>query len=516
MKRRSFLKNISLASVPVMIGQTPLTALNPKHFASFLGNADDRILILVQLNGGNDGLNTLVPLNKYDNLAQLRSNIILPESSLLDLNSSYALHPALNGFKDLYDSGLAGIVQHVGYPDQNRSHFRSTDIWMTGSDSSTVLDTGWLGRKFQGEHPSYPDGYPNMDTPDPLALSLGSFVSETCQGATTNYSIAIGNIDQIRTLQDPITDHLPDNCYGDELGFVIEAISTTNAYADRLIKAANDGQNSSDLYPNNRFGNEMKTIARLISGGLQTKVYVISIGGFDTHANQIVEGDPLQGDHNTQLRTVSDSIFALFDDLTRQDLDDKILCMTFSEFGRQIRSNAAFGTDHGTAAPLFIFGNCVQNTILGDDIDIPLDVPPQAGMPMQYDFRDVYGTVLEKWFENTPVDIANVLYPDYQALPIFTDSCLVGFDNPMRDPDTRLFSLYPNPCSQSIKLSSQIMLEKTHIEIYNHLGARVYAERITISSGSSKLIDTSHLIPGSYHLRIRTGALNKLLRFIKI
>jgi uncharacterized protein (DUF1501 family) len=516
MKRRNFLKNISLASVPVMIGSTPLTALNPKHFASFLNGNSDRILILIQLNGGNDGLNTVVPLDQYDNLAQLRSNIILPESSLLPITTDHALHPSMTGIKELYDSGLVGIVQNVGYPDQNRSHFRSTDIWMSGSDSATVLDTGWMGRQLSLDHPGYPEEYPNMDCPDPLALSLGSFVSETCQGTTSNYSIAVGNIDQIRTLQDPITDHLPDNCYGDELGFVIEAIATTNAYAERLTTAADAGQNNSDAYPDNRFGNEMKTIARLISGGLKTRVYIISLGGFDTHANQVTASNALEGDHNNLLTTISQSVHALFDDLTRQNLEDQILCVTFSEFGRQIKSNAAFGTDHGTAAPLFVFGNCVQGGVQGDNVEIPLNIPPQAGMPMQYDFRDVYGSILEKWFESDINSIKTILYDDFQSLPIFNDSCLVGVDDILNEPEKKMLSLWPNPCHDQFSLNSILSFKNARIEIYNHLGSRVYSSSNEIHSNVPLRIRCDQLAPGSYHLRLRSGSINKVMPFIKV
>lgn len=462
-----------------MIGGIPVGLARPLGMSSMINGESDRILVLIQLNGGNDGLNTVMQLDNYDVLDNLRSNIQIPENKLLKLSDKNALHPSMTGVRSLYDEGMVRIIQNVGYADQNRSHFRSTDIWHTASDSDEMIDTGWLGRYLGSTHSDYPDGYPNSDCPDPLAITIGNFVSETCQGTATNFSIAVGNIDQIGTLDDPSGGSLPDNCYGREMEFLIEAIQKTNAYAARLTEAAENGMNSGPGYPDgNRFAQQLMTTARLISGGLQTKIYIVSLGGFDTHADQVQGNDPEQGFHAELLQSLSDTIKAFYDDMRAQGYADKILCMTYSEFGRQIRSNASFGTDHGTAAPMLIFGDCVEGGILGDNIPIDPATDPQAGVPMQFDFRDVYGTVLEKWFGVSDPQIRQFLHSEYMPLPVFTEDCLLSSVEEQINLSESAVSLWPNPASSNLHIeitAADGPIEQ--LEIFNSTGARVFVSR---------------------------------------
>ena len=333
MKRRNFLKSLSAYSAPFMIGGVPIGVAKPMGIANFLNGNTDRILVLIQLNGGNDGLNTVLQLDNYDVLAGLRGNILIPESQGLGLTDTHALHPAMTGIRDLYDQGMVKIVQNVGYPDQNRSHFRSTDIWTTASASDEFLDTGWLGRHLQTAFPGYPEDFPNDDCPDPLAITIGNFVSETCQGTSVNMSIAVGNLDQIINLEEPGQTDLPDNCYGHEMEFLIESIQKTNAYATRLTEAAENGVNMSTNYiDGDGFSAQMMTTARMISGGLETQIYIVSIGGFDTHADQVTGDSPTTGIHTELWNSVSSAISAFFEDMNAQGYGDKILCMTYSSF----------------------------------------------------------------------------------------------------------------------------------------------------------------------------------------
>lgn len=197
MKRRDFLKKVAPASLlPFAINGQPITA-----YGKLLGTRaedfteTDKVLVLVQLNGGNDGLNTLIPLDQYQNLTKARPDVILPEDKVLSLDGidGTGLHPSMSKMKNMYDEGKMRIVQSVGYPNQNYSHFRSTDIWMSGSDSDEILESGWVGRYLSEEWPNYPNGFPNEDMEDPLAIQIGSLVSQVCQGVAVNMGFALSN-----------------------------------------------------------------------------------------------------------------------------------------------------------------------------------------------------------------------------------------------------------------------------------------------------------------------------------
>ncbi|MCB0790038.1 MAG: hypothetical protein KDB75_12085, partial [Flavobacteriales bacterium] len=193
-------------------GFTVRSFSNPLVEALRSSTADDRVLVVVQLFGGNDGLNTVIPLDQYSLLSQFRNNVLIPDTQVLPLSGLPAtgLHPAMTGIKDLWDDGKLSIVQGVGYPNPNFSHFRSTDIWETGADSNMVLDSGWLGRYLNMEYPNYPVGYPNTDVPDPLAIRIGGPVNLGLQHMGVNMGVAINNTDDPLNLvgsiyQDPVT-----------------------------------------------------------------------------------------------------------------------------------------------------------------------------------------------------------------------------------------------------------------------------------------------------------------------
>jgi len=192
MKRRNFFRTSALTAVPVVVNGLRLNAV-PFPFMMSGGQDNDRVLVLIQLNGGNDGLNTVIPKDQYSAMSQLRPNIMIPEGSVLTIEDKIGLHPSMTMVRDMYMDGKMGIIQGVAYPNQDRSHFRSTDIWTTGSGSTEYLSTGWLGRYFYNDHPDYPEGYPNTEFDAPFALTMGSLVSETCQGPLTNFSLALND-----------------------------------------------------------------------------------------------------------------------------------------------------------------------------------------------------------------------------------------------------------------------------------------------------------------------------------
>ncbi len=417
--RRGFLKT-SFAAAPLLAGGMPFGMPRSALFDVINGGATDRVLVLINLVGGNDGLNSLVPLDQYDNLAAVRGNVLLPQNKLVGLTSTLGLHPSLTPFDKLWKEGSLGIIQGVGYPDQNGSHFRSADIWATASAADEVITTGWLGRQLDRDYPGFPENYPNADATDPVAISMGSAASETCQGSVSNFSLAVRDPRYTISVFETPDAQVPDSGYGRELDFLRTAASQTNAYGEVVRTKVTKGFNLATYPSDNYLADQLRWIARMISGGLKTRVYVATLGGFDTHASQVVDGKPLEGEHARLLDKLAKAIGAFQADLNALGIAERVIGMTFSEFGRRIRSNAAFGTDHGAAAPQFLFGACVNAKVLGANPTIDRAVDEQESLPMQYDFRDVYGSVLEEWFAVAPADVRRVLYAEYTRLPIIS------------------------------------------------------------------------------------------------
>lgn len=249
MKRRDFVKNSVFASIPLTLSGFPLFALSRNNVA-FSENENDKILVLVQLQGGNDGLSTIFEASQYANLQAVRGNILLPESSILPFHNQYGFHSSMQGMKDLWESGNLGIVQNVGYPNQNRSHFRSTDIWNSASSAEEFDSTGWIGRYYDLNYLNYPNGYPNVENPHPFALTMGKIVSETCQGINANYSLSLLDPFNPGTTLVSAGGDIPSNCYGSALSFVNDTVAQTNAFASVISAAANAGNNLSAKWTN--------------------------------------------------------------------------------------------------------------------------------------------------------------------------------------------------------------------------------------------------------------------------
>lgn len=507
MKRRQFLRNTAAASaLPMMLSGFPLQAIGREHLLqSLMGCETDRVLVLIQLNGGNDGLNTLIPLDQYSRLAAARSNVLIPDRQVLAITPETGLHPAMTGVKNLFDAGKAGVLQAVGYPDPNFSHFRSTDIWTTASPSNEAWTTGWLGRYLDSLHGAYPTGYPNGNFPDPLAITIGSVVSGTCQGPAANFSMAIPSVENFAQLLSGGVAAAPNTPYGHELTYLRQSIQQTNQYLTTIQAAAQAANNLSALYPTgNRLADQLKIVARLIAGGLKTPFYIVSLGGFDTHANQVDLSDNTLGDHADLLRTLSDAVFAFQDDLRLHSVEDRVVGMTFSEFGRRIASNGSRGTDHGAAAPLFVFGTKVNPRIHGQNPGIPAQVAVNDNIPMQFDFRSVYGSILEDWFCVDPSDIRNLLFQDYQHLPVLnTPSTSV-------DPSANLsfgLEVFPNPVvegSARLRFSTEAG-GRVMLSLFDGQGRNLRSiSDQQFAPGTFELsFDMSSLPAGAYYLRLQ-------------
>ncbi|MDX1909637.1 MAG: DUF1501 domain-containing protein [Bacteroidia bacterium] len=522
MKRRSFIQRTSAVTLPILMGGFPVHAFGRNYrLAAMTGltQETDRVLILVQLNGGNDGLNTVLPLDQYSPLSAARANILIPESRALKLDDKTGLHPAMSGMHHLYEDQKLAIVQGAGYPDPNFSHFRSTDIWTTASEADVVLDTGWLGRYLDTLYPGFPEGYPNEAFPDPPAITIGSVVSATCQGPVANLGLALTDPDNVNTLLTGGTAPVPATPYGHELTFLRQTMLQTNQYITVIEAASQLGQNLSTQYPatgQNRLADQLKIVARLIAGGLKTRVYVVNLGGFDTHTGQVDTSDHTTGTHANLLQTLSDAIAAFQDDLSLLGLEDRVVGFTYSEFGRRIGSNSGSGTDHGAAAPLFVFGAQVNGKIFGENPVIPAEVSSRDNLPMQVDFRSVYASLLMDWFCVEEEVIRSVLFADFQHIALIKTSTPVP-DPPFTGTVAVLGTPAPNPFAATTTIPFQTPAGHVLIQLFNAAGQRINTlTDQAYEAGSYEIpLDGEGLSPGVYYCRLQQGGHQMVLPLVK-
>ena len=507
MKRRSFIQNSSYLTLPMLLNGLPISAVGNNLFFDNFAVDNDNVLVLIQLNGGNDGLNTIIPLDKYNILGNVRSNVLVPENQVIKITNEIGFHPSMNGLQSLYDNANLTVVQDAGYPNQNRSHFRSIDIWKTGSPAQELWTTGWAGRYFENRFPDFPVNYPNETNPDPFAITIGNAVSETCQGSLANFSLALTDPFSLTPLSDGVNSTTPDTPYGKELDFLKIAIAQSNAYSSVVGDAAELGANASTLYGESGLEQQLKTIALLISGGLKTKVYVANIGGFDTHANQVDGGDSTTGNHAELLLNLSNAMNAFQDDLNKLGLDEKVVTMTFSEFGRRIRSNDSLGTDHGTAAPLLVSGSCINAGFIGSTPEIPDNPEVQDGVPMQFDFRNIYGSILMDWFGVDESEVKSLLFDEFQHLPII-NSCQITTPTDESIIDEIYTYNYPNPCHEWTTIHFDSSGDHYRITLYDGIGREVKViSNQHIPQGKTEIkVETRGLAPGNYFYKISNSA----------
>ena len=521
MKRKQFLQSLAAsATIPSLINGFSFRsfAASPLLQSLAASTIDDHVLVLVQLTGGNDGLNTVIPLDQYANLSLARPNILIPDTAVLSLNgiTGTGLHPAMGGMQNLFNDGKLAIVQGVSYPSPNFSHFRATDIWLTASDSSQVLNTGWLGRYLNYEYPNFPTGYPNPTMPDPLALQIGTSVSLALQGPTVGMGMTITDPTNFYNLINGIQDPAPTNLYGRELTYIRTIAQQSMAYASVITDAADNITQQSPAYPpdgTNSLADQLKIVARLIAGGLKTKIYLVSMGGFDTHSLQVDAADPTTGTHATLLGRVSEAISAFCADLDFLNIGDRVLGFTFSEFGRRIKSNGSTGTDHGAAAPMFFFGPNVQPGMLGSNPIIPATVTSNDNVAMQYDFRSVYATVLNQWLCVPAADLNQIMLQNFQLLPVVNgNACTVGINELNQKAGESLVSNYPNPFVERTRVKYTSMGGHTLVQVFNPEGQLVNTLVNTeLPAGTYEAdFENPGLAAGIYHLRLQNESLQQV------
>ena len=510
MERRKFLRNSLALITPTMISGSPIHVLNnhPLFNDALLSTSNnDKVLVIIQLSGGNDGLNTVIPISNYNKYFNARSNIAIAENKVLKItgNDSTGLHPSLSAMQNLFSEGKLNIVQAVGYPQPSFSHFRATDIWMSGSDSDQYLNTGWAGRYLDTLNPNYPNGYPSVANPDPLAIQIGSLATLTCQGPAVNMALSISDPSAFYNLIDGTDQPLPNSNAGYELSFLRRMAKQTNLYATR-IKQASDKVTQQSTYPNNILAAQLKIVARLIKGGLQTKIYLVNYGGFDTHAAQVVSTDTSTGTHANLLKILSDSVGAFQTDITNLAVEDRVIGMTYSEFGRRIKSNASGGTDHGSAAPLFLFGKNVRGGVFGNNPDLPNNATASDNIPYQYDFRTIYNSILQNWFCVDVPDQIQIMNKQFPTIPIINASiCGVNNPNSIFAKDALIYN-YPNPFSNQTKIEFKTNGGHTLLQLLDGSGTliKILLEATYSSAGLNSYILYGDSLPsGVYYIRLQ-------------
>lgn len=390
--RRGFLRNLGiLGTSGFLLNKLPVgsLSLSSSLTAALAEGDEDRVLVLIRLKGGNDGLNTIIPIHDFGTYQSARPDIHIPRAEAVDLTSSLSLHPQLQPLSTMWNDGQMRVVQNVGYPDQSLSHFRSSDIWATTSDADETVGSGVFGRYINDLYPDF------LSTPPetPPAIQIGGVGNLLFNNSDDfNYAISTENPTQLyeiaRTGQLYDVADVPECTYGEQLGYIRAVANTTFRYAGVLAEAFDAGVNSAE-YENDRLGDQLALVARLLRGQLGTRLFVVELGGFDTHAEQV-------DTHANLMNSLSKNITAFYNDLEDGGIDDRVLGMTFSEFGRRIYQNGSQGTDHGAAAPLMLFGKGLNgNGTTGGLAD--LQSPSNGNLNYQVDFRSVYATVLSNW-----------------------------------------------------------------------------------------------------------------------
>lgn len=397
LSRRDFLIRSGLASASLLLPRF-LKAFQTQG-NTFLPEGNKR-LVVIQMSGGNDGLNTVIPY-RNDDYYSLRPNLAIPKSDVLTLTDELGLNPMLKSLKDFYEQGSLSVINNVGYPNPDRSHFRSMDIWQSASGSDKYISSGWLGRYLDSECADCKSYYA-IEADDTLSLAMKGELHK---------GLAVKNPDQLyadsqrRLFRDVNSDYSAQHL-DNPLDYLYKTQAETLSSADYIHDKFKTYKSASD-YPQDDFGRNMKTIAELIISGMETKIYYVSIGSFDTHVAQKGKQEKLFGQ-------LSDALAAFVKDLQQNNCFKDTLIMTFSEFGRRVKENASNGTDHGTANNMFLIsGSLAKPGIYNEPANLSdLD---QGDLKYHIDFRSVYATVLSHWLKANDAKILGSKY-DYLSL----------------------------------------------------------------------------------------------------
>jgi uncharacterized protein (DUF1501 family) len=554
MKRRDFLTKIpALTALPFALNGVCFNiladTLSPlQRLAANCPN--DRVLIILQLHGGNDGINMLIPISDYDKYYNVRANIAIPDTgsrAFIKLDNTLAaanqigLHPDMVGVKSMYDEGMVRMIQGVSYENHNQSHFRGRDILFMGGGSADYPTSGWAGRYLKNKYAPdvYPTNFPNANMPDPLALEFNDDLSLVFhQDDNIPTSIAIDDPESFFDLVDTLPGYndkpgidargipptaVENSPYGKEMNWILNLEEKSDEYHSRILQVYNQGKltDPNISYPvsyplnaptqrvKNPLSAKLKIIANLIQGGSKTKIYLVRMGGFDTHAQQVESTNATMGNHAALMYHISSAMRAFQDDLRARSIDDRVLTMTTSEFGRRIYANGSYGTDHGIGAPMMLFGKGVMPGLSGTNPDLTKD-----NVDLQFDYRQVYASILKDWMcvDAALVDAEfGILWGDYPGrgttLPLINNDLQTSVHSFVRD---RFYmnNCYPNPATNVTDISFHINTSCT-VTITLHDNAGKLVKTIasnTYPMGENKVTaDLKDVKPGSYFYQIETS-----------
>jgi uncharacterized protein (DUF1501 family) len=545
MKRRSFIKNTSVglgAVSQLKVGELNLSAFDTLYKVE---EENDNILIIVQLFGGNDGINTIIPSDWADYYNRFRYKLSIPKKDSVafgDPARGLAMHPSLKngvneGLYGLFKSGKLSIIQGVGYPNPNLSHFRSTDIWFAGiapSNDGQSLPTGWLGRYF--------DQYKDKELPEsPYCIHVGESPLLLFQGKETENAILVEDatdfFEQGKSVESEKILLGEQSLFSDEFDYINDVGFKINHFSKSVKSAFDSGKNIAN-YENSDLSNQLKLVARLIDGGLKTKVYSVSLGGFDTHAGQGV----IDGIHGSLLNTMSRAISSFQSDIESLGFGKKVVGITVSEFGRRPYENASFGTDHGTANVMFAFGEEVKGKVFGDNIAY-LPFYDSENIVYRYDFRSIYQEILRTWFSSSSFLSDSILGGKYPLIEnegflkntipdntLPSQPVIPDINNDPRSPDNPyspynvteqdIFKIWPNPTTDGKVTMRMVLFVAANVEISQFdLSGRPYGvihKKTDYRAGAFILNFEVKGQHGVYLLHIRANTRNHYLRVIKM
>lgn len=568
MKRRSFLKKLPLAvSVPFTLAGIPMKVMGENIFTKLIRSADkvnDKVLIILQLHGGNDGMNTLIPVEQYDLYYSRRPNIAIPAKnglrkyipldSTLPSENQVGLHPDMQAIKGLYDTGRAAFIQGVSYENNNGSHFRGRDIQFMGGGADDYLQSGWVGRYLNQVYSpyTYPADFPlerpnpeNLEMLDPLGIEMGndtSLIFHQQGNIPTSISLpsdleAFSNlVNELPGFEEGVADPrgippdvVENSAYWKEMNWILGLEQKTDDYAQRLFEVWTAGGESSVSYPEtypfnapsgskrNPLSDQFQLVGRLLGGGCKTKVFMVRIGGFDTHADQTTSYDSTMGGHAALLYHISATMKAFQDDLKSRGLEDRVLTVTTSEFGRRINSNASYGTDHGTGGPIMIFGKGVKAGVSGRAPD--LSESNVTNVEEQFDYREVYANLLQNWMgvsEAYVNEIFNTDYPKRGLAPLASEVVVTGNEE-FINKRFKLEQNYPNPAKDATTIGFRINdTLQVIIDLTDSRGSKIRNLVNTVLEPGYHTIPVSlsGLQPGMYLYQLKAGAFKDIKKLM--
>lgn len=399
--RREFLQGLGLIGV----GATLPNFLVRTALAGPTAKSGESILVVLQLSGGHDGLSAVVPY-RDDDYGRNRTVTRIPANEVVKISDEIGLHPNLKGFKELLDQQSFAVVQGVGYPNPNRSHFKSMDIWHLGDNSGRPISYGWLGRYCDRVH---------QEPRDPvLAVAIGGDRAPLAMQGKEYTGLSVRQPEAYRLLVERSNEKLgqryrklnemtvQDPKQNTYLQFVARTAVAASASSDEILKKSQ--RQSSASFPRTPLGTSLQTVANLIAGGLKTRIYYVFQGGYDTHAGQ-------KQRHDRLMTELNDAVVAFQKDLAQQGNAKRVLTIGFSEFGRRVRENGSQGTDHGAAGPMFLVGPGVKPGLHGKHPSLAAADLQNGDLKHVHDFRSVYATVLEKWLGTSSQPILGERFP---------------------------------------------------------------------------------------------------------